>query len=103
MNPPIDTPQKGKWTYVITGLNGPEDMTDQDFNFDKIDMKDWLKLWPTFQATGKTYNNRDELTSWGWFWNAEEKAWETTAEDEDDPCVRAIMALPGVIVKRRSP
>jgi hypothetical protein len=76
-------------------------MTDQDLS--GIDVKNLLKPWPTFQATGKTYDNREELTSWGWFWNVKERAWETIAEDEDDPCVRAIMDLPGVIVKRGTP
>jgi len=82
-------------------LSGGVITTDQDFDFDKIDVKNLLKPWPTFRATGKTYDNREELTSWGWHWNQEARAWETEAEDETDMCVRAIMDLPGVVVKRR--
>ena len=52
-----------------------------------------------YVATGDTYPHRDELTSWGWHWNASRKAWvEESGSDPDDICIEAIRHLPGVVV-----
>ena len=55
-----------------------------------------------FYARGNTYHHRERITSWGWYWNPEERAWcFDGADDESDPCIEAIARLDGVTVTKR--
>jgi hypothetical protein len=62
------------------------------------DMDELLKPTLIYQATGKTYPYRGELTSWGWHWNDGIRAWEFETDDDNDACLEAIRRLPGVVV-----
>jgi len=55
-----------------------------------------------FYARGNTYQHRERITSWGWYWSPEDHAWcFDGASDESDLCIQAIARLPGVTVAKR--
>lgn len=52
-----------------------------------------------YVATGNTYPHREYLTSWGWYYDSNRRAWiEENGSDSDEPCIEMIRAIPGVTV-----
>jgi len=54
-----------------------------------------------FLVKGKnTYEFKEELKSWGCFWNAEKKMWEVQGTDKDDVVYKAIKRLGFQLIPR---
>lgn len=71
-------------------------MKDSDIPIDEL-----LKPYEIWVAEGNTYQHREELRSWGWHWDEDNKYWICDhITHEKDPCLIAIRELPGIIVRR---
>lgn len=59
-------------------------------NEGSFDINEIMKDSPRYKITGKTWNVKGDLISWGCFWNPDERQWETHPLSEDDPVLHAI-------------
>lgn len=50
--------------------------------FDKKFLDNLSKPLSRYKACGDTYKQKENLKSWGWFWNPQRKHWEIEASPE---------------------
>lgn len=62
-----------------------EDNMKDENTIDKL-----MESMKRFKAIGDCYKQRENLKSWGWFWNPQRKHWEIEALNQDQPEINSL-------------